>query len=123
MLRRKKSPPPLPIALYSFSFNFVKQHLPTWVGPTAHDTVNEGHCAAIIMEGLIGVPADEMNDILKSALETANEIYAGTVASIAKLPTEDRLQASITIARLICNILYMKKTEKRNFFRRKTGES
>lgn len=123
MLHRKKSTPPLPIALYSFCVNFVKQHLPTWVGPTAHDTVNEGHCAAIIMEGLIGVPADEMNDLLKYALENANEIYARTIEDIQKLPSEDRLQASITIARLICNILYMKKNEKRNFFRRKTGES
>ena len=122
MLRRKKSPP-LPIALYGFCFNFVKQHLPTWVNPTTHDTVNEGHCAAIIMEGLIGVPADEMNDLLKSALATANEIYERTIEDVQKLPAEDRLQASITIARLICNILYMKKNEKRNFFRRKTGES
>jgi len=75
------------------------------------------------MEGLIGVPADEMNDLLKSALATANEIYERTIEDVQKLPAEDRLQASITIARLICNILYMKKNEKRNFFRRKTGES
>jgi hypothetical protein len=118
---KKTKPPLLAVALYPFCLNFVKQHLPTWVGPATHDTVNEGHCAAIIMEGLIGAPPDEMNEMLKYALTNAKEIYGANVGDSNTLPSQDQLQASITIARLICNILYMKRTEKRNFFRRKTG--
>ena len=118
---KKQKPPLLAVALYPFCLNFVKQHLPTWVEQGTHDTVNEAHCAAIIMEGLIGAPPDEMNEMLKYALDTAKEIYNGNVAEMNSLPPQDQLQASITIARLICNILYMKRSEKRNFFRRKTG--
>ncbi len=73
------------------------------------------------MEGLIGAPPDEMNEMLKYALDTAKEIYTANIDDTNHLPSEDRLQASITIARLTCNILYMKRNEKRNFFRKKTG--
>lgn len=122
----KKNPPLLPDFLFPFILGWIKLHFPTVSAedPKKHDLINEAHCAAILMEGLIKIPRDEMPDALADAFKTAKTIYEREVINLTMIAPEDYPQASISLARLACDILLMRPPSKRSLFKKKkAGEA
>ncbi|HXK37488.1 MAG TPA: hypothetical protein VJ579_00250 [Candidatus Paceibacterota bacterium] len=115
----KRRTPVLPDWLYPFVLKQVKISFPSFIEEKKHDLTNEAHCAAIIMEGLIKVPPDEMNDAIRDALTTAKVIYEREVMNLQTVSPEDMPQTTICLARLACNVLLMRPPSKRHLFKKK----
>ena len=112
----KAKTPILPDFLYPLVLKQVKISFPSFVDGK-HDLTNEAHCAAIIMEGLIKVPPDEMNDAIRDAIVTAKSIYEREVMDLGMVTPEDLPQTTICLARLACDCLLMRPPTRRHLFR------